>query len=94
MNPSAKKVLARVVVIGAVGMATVNTLHAGPLGDGVAVLAQTMQQIASSGATILGPVLTLIGGGRAAWKASHGEAFTTELLSAIVGVAIVAAVAA
>lgn len=62
--------------------------HAGPLGVAIAGMADVLKEIAANISTILGPVMTLIGGGRAAWKASHGEAFTTPLIQAIVGVAI------
>lgn len=66
-------------------------LHAGPLGDAMNSLSGTIAGMTRNIATILGPLLTVYGGGRTAWKASHGEAFTAALIQAIVGVALVAA---
>jgi hypothetical protein len=39
---------------------------------------------------VIGPLMVLFGGGRVAWKASHGEVFTGSLLSAVVGFGIFA----
>jgi len=49
-------------------------------------MTETMQQVS----TILGPLVTLFGGGRVAWKMSHQETFTTPLLMAIIGIALFA----
>jgi len=48
----------------------------------------TIQNIAKAVGAILGGLITLIGGGIAAWKASKGEDFTKQLIFAIVGFVI------
>jgi len=67
--------------------------RAGQLAIAMTSMGDSLKAVASEVATVLGPVMTLIGGGRASWKAAHGQEFTTALVQAIVGVAIFGAAA-
>jgi len=53
-------------------------------------LGERMKETLQQTSTIVGPLVTLFGGGRVAWKLSHSEAFTAPLMMAIVGVAMFA----
>jgi len=64
------------------------TLSAGPLADAFRGLGIRLLDVARDVVSYGGPAMVLLGGGRAAWKASHREAFTTPLVAAIVGVAL------
>ena len=78
--------------MGAVVLLATSSLHAGPLGSATDYIMNELLGVARQAANWLGPVVTLFGGGRASWEASHGREFTKPLLSAICGVALVAAV--
>jgi hypothetical protein len=61
---------------------------AGPLSVGLGVWKDSLGKAVKTVAEPLGMVCTVLGGGRAAWAAAHGEKFTTPLLAAIVGLAM------
>lgn len=65
-------------------------LH-GPLGDGLNAVSGVDSDIFKFVQLSLGGIVTVLGGGRAAWQASHGKDFSGELISAIAGVCLVAA---
>lgn len=69
---------------------TAMVVHAGPFSQGMQQAQQETTSVASTVGAVLGMVILLIGGGRVAWKATHGETFTKELIFAIVGVAVAA----
>lgn len=63
----------------------------GPLGDGLNAVSGVDTNIFKFVQVSLGAIVTVLGGGRAAWQASHGKDFSGELISAIAGVCLVAA---
>ena len=65
-------------------------LH-GPLGDGLTAVSGVDSDVFKFVQLTLGGVVTVLGGGRAAWQASHGKDFSGELIAAIAGVCLVAA---
>lgn len=71
-------------------LGTALAVHAGPFDQGMQNAQQSTTNVATTVGAVLGVVITLVGGGRVAWKAAHGETFTKELIFAIVGVAIAA----
>ena len=79
----------RILALAALAVAA-TAAHAGPFSDGVASATKDTTSIVQAVGAVLGGVITLIGGGITAWKASHGEPFTKQLVFAIVGVAIAA----
>ena len=80
----------RVLTLAALALVATAPAIAGPLGAGMAAMGDEVSNVARTAAGPLGALCTVIGGGRAAWSAAHSETFTTPLLAAIVGVAILA----
>ena len=65
-------------------------LH-GPLGDGVQAVGGPISTVYQTVSKNLGPIITVLGGGRAAWQASRGKDFSGELIGAIAGIILIAA---
>ena len=80
--------LKKALVFMAVFCLAASALHAGPLADAFRGLGDRLMGVARDVVGYGGPAMTLLGGGRAAWKAAHKEAFTTPLIAAIAGVAL------
>jgi hypothetical protein len=66
-------------------------MQAAPLLDGWNAVAGVDATVYGNVQTWLGGIITVLGGGRAAWQAAHGKDFTGELISAIAGVCLLAA---
>lgn len=93
MNAAQKQAFRRAALGVVLVLAASQAAHAGQLASAIGGMADTLKDIARQISTVGGPVMTLLGGGRAAWKAAHSEPFTTPLIQAIVGVAIFGAAA-
>lgn len=65
-------------------------LH-GPLGDGLGAVSGVDTDLFRWVQAALGPIVIVLGGGRAAWQAAHGKDFSGELIAAIGGACLVAA---
>lgn len=70
--------------------AAVAPLSAGPIGDGLTFWGGNISGVIQLVGEPLGVACTLLGGGKAAWAAAHGESFTGPLLAAVVGAALLA----
>ena len=79
-------ILMALLFVSSLGAYTVNY----GVAAGFKVLGEAIKVQIATISTYLSPLVTLYGGGRAAWKAAHGEAFTKPLIFAIVGVALFA----
>lgn len=79
-------------VLGVIAVAaSANHLMASPFGGAVTTGVNETKSAASTVGAALGGIVTVIGGGYAAWEAVHSRPFTTPLVCAIAG-AVIAAV--
>lgn len=66
------------------------TAQAGPIALAIDGLEDQFLDVLHQAAVVVGPLLMLVGGGRAAWIAYRGEEWVGPFIQAIVGTAIFA----
>lgn len=65
--------------------------QAGPIALGIAGFERQLVEQVHQAATVVGPLVMLVGGGRAAWIAYRGEDWVWPFIQALLGTAIFAA---
>ena len=74
--------------IALVALASSTPLVAGPFSTAASSASTEISSVAKVAGTVLGIVTTVISGCIVAWKASHSEPFTKELVFGIIGIII------